>query len=46
MRRQDAAKKEDEVGVLRKMKRFGKTVVAWSVEMALKDISVSVRPYD
>ena len=28
MRRQDAAKKEDEVGVLRKMKRFGKTVVA------------------
>lgn len=35
--------KEDEVGVLRKMKRFRKTAVAWSAEMALKDISVSMR---
>lgn len=39
-------RKEDEVGVLRKIKRFGKPVVAWSVEMALKDISMSMRPYD
>ena len=37
-------RKEDEIGVLRKMKRFRKTVVVWSIEMALKDISVSMRP--